>query len=96
MYGTIARCQVKPGSEAALLDLFKEFDTLDVPGFVKEFLFRADSEPDTYYMVALFQNRATYYANADSPEQHERYLRFRELLTFDPEWHDGDLLTPLK
>ena len=33
-----------------------------------------------------------YVANADSQEQHERYLQMREWLTADPEWHDGEIV----
>jgi hypothetical protein len=31
-------------------------------------------------------------ANADSPEQHQRYLAFREILESDPEWQDGEIV----
>ena len=30
--------------------------------------------------------------NANSPEMHQRYLRYRELLTEEPEWHDGEAI----
>ena len=40
-------------------------------------------------LVALFDDEATYRANASSPEQGERFQRLRELLEDDPDWMDG-------
>ncbi len=48
-----------------------------------------DNDPDEFYLVAIFKDKETYMANADSAEQHERYLVFRSFLKDDPEWHDG-------
>lgn len=95
MYGTVARIQLKPGMEAQFQALGEEFASRTVPGFVGEYVYRMDNEPGVYYMAALFTNRAAYVANAEAPEQHAFYLRFRELLTADPEWHDGEVIWPL-
>jgi len=40
----------------------------------------------------LFESKEAYVANAGSPEQHQRYLRMREMLVSDPEWHDGEII----
>jgi hypothetical protein len=40
-----------------------------------------------------FDSKESYFANAASPEQHASYRRLRELLTDDPEWHDGEVVT---
>jgi hypothetical protein len=56
------------------------------------YLFRPDQNPydrDTVFLVALFDDAASYQANADSPDQNQRYLEMRELLEDDPEWMDG-------
>lgn len=50
-----------------------------------------DADQREYFLVVGFESREAYVANANSPEQHERYLRFRELLESDPEWHDGEI-----
>jgi len=92
MYGTVARFQAKPGAEKQLTALLNQFEWHQVPGFVAEYIYRLDSEPDTYFMVALFENKETYFANADSPEQDARYRQFRALLVDDPEWHDGEVV----
>jgi heme-degrading monooxygenase HmoA len=95
MYGTIARLQVRPGMESQLLEEARvEDEQADMPGYINTFVYRMDSEPDIYYMAVLFENKEAYQANANSPEQHERYLRIRELLTADPEWHDGQVIYP--
>ena len=33
-----------------------------------------------------------YRANAESENQHARYIRLRSILEGDPEWHDGEVL----
>jgi quinol monooxygenase YgiN len=93
MYGTIARLQVKPGMEAKLRELEKEFTTAPVPGYVVTYVYQMDADPSQYYMVVVFESKEAYQANASSPEQDARYRKFRELLTADPEWHDGEIVS---
>jgi antibiotic biosynthesis monooxygenase (ABM) superfamily enzyme len=92
MFGTVARMRAKPGTEAQLTELMKEYEALDVPGFVATYLYRLDGEGYDYYMVALFKDRESYFANAESPGQDKRYRRMRELLEADPKWHDGEVI----
>jgi quinol monooxygenase YgiN len=40
--------------------------------------------------VAIFEDRASYTANADNPEQHAWFTKMRDLLEADPEWEDGE------
>ena len=40
-----------------------------------------------------FESKEAYWANAQSPEQHERFLRLRSLFLEDPEWHDGAIIS---
>ena len=42
--------------------------------------------------VAVFENAATFRANAEDLAQHQWYLKLRELLEEDPAWEDGDYL----
>jgi hypothetical protein len=43
-------------------------------------------------LAVVFDSKEAYEANANSPEQHQRYLEYRDLLAADPEWHDGDIV----
>jgi heme-degrading monooxygenase HmoA len=94
MYGTVARFSLRPGAEAAMQALVREFDAIDpgIPGFRGELVYRSDRDPSEYYLAVLFDSREAYVANANHPEQHRRYLRLRELLSADPEWHDGEVV----
>ena len=92
MYGTIARMRAKPGVEAQLQALARQFDTIGVSGARSLFIYRMDNEPDTYYMAVVFENKEAYAANAASPEQDARFRQIRALLLEDPEWHDGELV----
>jgi quinol monooxygenase YgiN len=89
MYGTIARFRIKPGVKEEFIETMDSFGGDVISGWVADYYFQMDNDPDEFYLVAIFQDKDTYLANADSPEQHERYLKFRSYLADDPEWHDG-------
>jgi quinol monooxygenase YgiN len=92
MYGTVARMRVKPGMEQKLLEFGRRRDVRAIPGLVAEAVYRLDGRPDEYLLVVAFADKASYQANAGSPEQHQRYLELRELLAADPEWNDGEIV----
>jgi len=92
MYGTVARMQIRPGAEPQLMALSEAYAATTVPGYVGAYLYRMDNEPNTYFMAVIFESREAYHANADNPDQHERFLKMRELLAGDPEWHDGEII----
>jgi quinol monooxygenase YgiN len=89
MYGTIARFRIKPGVKDEFVKAMDSFGEAAIPGWVADYYFQMDNDPDEFHLVAMFKDKETYMANADSSEQHERYLVFRAFLTEDPEWHDG-------
>ena len=91
MYGTIARMRIDP----AKLDELKALaDSMGVPpGQVARYVYRMDADPGEIFLVAVFESREAYWANAQSPEQNERFMRLRALLLEDPHWHDGDIIS---
>lgn len=92
MYGTVARLQLKPGVEGEMFKLSREFEAADGPGYIGEYVYRMDADPSVYYLAVLFESKEAYFANANSPEQHARYVQLRELMAADPEWHDGEVV----
>ena len=91
MYGTIARFRLKPGVRDQFVETMDSLGDAVIAGWVADYYFQMDSDPDEVYLVAIFRDKETYLANADSPEQHERYLKFRSFLVADPKWHDGPI-----
>ena len=92
MYGTIARLHPRTDRLDELLAYGKDMEYGTVPGYRASYLFRPDKDPydkATVFLVAMFDDEASYKANADSPEQNERYLELRALLEDDPDWMDG-------
>ncbi len=93
MYGTIARIHPKPSR----LDDLKAYGATMTgeampAGFRATYLFEPDRSPyerPTLFLIALFDDEATYRANASSPEQDVRYHVLRDMLDDDPEWMDG-------
>ena len=92
MYGTIARLRLQPGRENDLTEHLKRYDVTTLPGAVGTALYRADEGGSVYWLAVIFESKEAYQANADSPEQAERYGEFRSLLDADPEWHDGEVI----
>lgn len=93
MYGTIAHFRIKPGSRDEFIKAMDSFGDAVIPGWVADYYFQMNRDSDEFYLVAIFKDRATYMANADSAEQHERYLKFRSFLVDDPEWNDGTIVS---
>jgi quinol monooxygenase YgiN len=89
MYGTIAKLTVRPGQAGALKELFAGI--AKHPGLVASYLFQADSDANTLYLVAISENKAAYRANADRPETDADYKKWVRLLAAEPEWHDGEV-----
>lgn len=93
MYGTIARFRIKPGVKDEFIKAMDGFGGDFIAGWVADYYFQTNKDPDEFYLVAIFKDKETYDANADSAEQHERYLVFRSFLVDDPEWNDGFILS---
>ena len=96
MYGTVARIKATQGKEKALTGLMEEWNKTRGPmvkGAVAGYLYKLDKKPGEYLMVAVFEDKATYAANAQAPEQDAWYRRFRALLKTDPVWEDGEIIT---
>lgn len=94
MYGTVARMRVKPGQKQALLGIVQEWNRERRPkvkGAQTGYILFPDSDPNQAIMMAVFDDKDTYKANAADPGQDEWYQRFRELLDADPEWTDGEI-----
>jgi|GEM_PF-190420 quinol monooxygenase YgiN len=93
MYGTVARMRLKAGSEQALTRLTADYRKLNLPGFIDTYVYRMDADSNELYMAVLFTDKASYVANAQSPEQNARYQQMRALMSQDPEWHDGEVIS---
>ena len=93
MYGTVAHIRVKVGQEDGIKQTMREWNTERKPkiaGAMSGYLFQLDSDPQDWIMVALFQDKETYRANADDPEQDRWFRRLMEHLEGEPQWHDGE------
>lgn len=93
MYGTVARMQLKPDTEAQMMALDLEERAKNIPGALAEYVYRMDNEPDVYYLVVMFESKDAYFANAASAEQAAEYEKMRAFLAADPEWHDGKVIS---
>jgi quinol monooxygenase YgiN len=92
MYGTIAKFQVLPGKREEMIRVMTEDDAVTLDGWVADYVYQLDRNSDEFFLVAFFKDKSTYDANANSPAQHQRYLKWRALLASDPEWNDGTVV----
>jgi quinol monooxygenase YgiN len=94
MFGTVARMTVQPGKEGEFVAIGEEWtkERGAATGQVAEYVFKMEGQPGDYYVIGIFRDRESYYANARDPETDRWYRRMRETLASDPEWHDGEVV----
>ena len=92
MYGTVARVRTKPGKGEELIKELSKENYRDVPGYRGIGVYRTDADSNEFWLAVGFESKDAYVANAESPEQSERYRKMRTLLVADPEWHDGEIV----
>ena len=92
MYGTVAKIRVKPENREAMRKVFERQNERQVEGFKNSYVL-FENEGDGAWLVAIFEDRATYDKNADDPAMHEQYVAYRALMEAEPEWHDGEILS---
>ncbi|MEX2159164.1 MAG: hypothetical protein WEB04_07155 [Dehalococcoidia bacterium] len=93
MYGTVAHMKVKPGKLADLVSWNDNFNRDRNPkGYIGEYVYQLDHDPNEVMLVVLFQDKASYMANAQDPGQDKEYQKMRALLEADPHWHDGEVV----
>ena len=91
MYGTIARIRIDPTRIEEMKALGDSMES--APGQVARYVYQMDGDPGVLFLVAVFESKEAYWANAQSPEQHERFTRLSALLLEAPAWHDGAIIS---
>jgi len=90
MYGTIAKMKAKKGS----LEQLRKMEMSRRPaGYIGSYVFQSDASEDEFWLVAVFKDKATYVANAESPEQDQEFKKLMQNLAAEPEWHDGEVIS---
>ena len=90
MFGTVGRAHIKPENRERFAALMNDPKYADVPGYRHGYLMFPENRENEVIIVALFDDRESYFKNADDPAQHQRYVEYRALLEDDPEWTDGE------
>jgi quinol monooxygenase YgiN len=92
MFGTVARMQVKRGSEARLEELSRRFEARHVDGWISTNIYRSKHVAQEYWISVVFRDEASYRKNADDPVQDRWFRELMQMLESEPEWHDGDVI----
>jgi heme-degrading monooxygenase HmoA len=83
---------MRPDIAQEAFDELEQQSMAEIPGHVGTYVYRMDSNPNEFYLVVMFESREAYWRNAESPEQHERFLKFMQYAAAEPEWHDGEIV----
>jgi len=92
MYGTVAHMRIKRGAEGKFQQVAQEIEGERAPGQIAVYVYQMDRDSREFYMAVIFESREAYHANAQSPEQHQRFLKLMEMLEAEPEWNDGEII----
>lgn len=93
MYGTIARLTAKPGALEVLHQELNQMETGRHPaGYLTSYVYQSDKDANELWLVVMFENKAAYVANAESPEQDKEFRKLMQSLAAEPEWHDGEVV----
>ena len=90
MYGTIFELNIKDGHHEALLKEINQDKRF--PKGMKAWFIMNPNEQKEWIGVAIFESKEAYVANAESPEQHEQFLKLMEHLESEPSWTDGEFV----
>jgi hypothetical protein len=90
MFGTVGHIRFDPANRAKLEQEMNDETYLTVNGYRWGQVLFDENDPGHAVIVAVFDDRDTYFENADAPEQDARYQRMRALLSEDPTWTDGE------
>ena len=92
MYGTVARLKVKPGQMEAMKKHMSAVSSKSSPGFVSVNVYQMDANSNELLVSIAFKNKETYVANANRPETNSEFEKMVQLLSAEPEWHDGEII----
>ena len=82
----IFNLKIKSGHQKDLLDSLSD---VTPPGAVAWYVMEPDDKSKDLIGVAIFESKEAYQANAQSPEQHERFTKAMAYLEEEPQWTDG-------
>jgi quinol monooxygenase YgiN len=92
MYGTIARLYAKPDMLDTLREVMERTERVPIDGAVFVYVYHLDNEPNVLMMAVGFESKEKYVANAQSPDQHTRFMEMMSYLEREPEWYDGEIV----
>jgi hypothetical protein len=104
MYGTVAYMRVAPDKLNAYEERMRTYirhpgalphQSRQVAGHpsggIAAYNLKVDRDGCQRILIAIFDSRESYRANAESPEQDSDYRVMRADLVEDPIWHDGEV-----
>ena len=90
MYGTVGRVKIKAENRGQFRQTLENQRNANIPGFNRAWLMFPENREDEALMVVFFEDKDSYWKNANDPEQDKRYREFAQYFESEPEWHDGE------
>jgi quinol monooxygenase YgiN len=91
MFGTVGRLKVKPGKLDELVATFAA-DQRQPEGSIGYFLYKVEGKDNELILAVAFEDKESYFRNADDPSQDEMYRKMVKLLDGVPTWEDGEII----
>jgi heme-degrading monooxygenase HmoA len=83
---------LKPGALQAITEFAQQESGIGINGYIGQYIYQMDRDPDEVFVVVLFKDKTSYFANAESPEQDARFRQMMTYLAAEPEWNDGEVI----
>jgi heme-degrading monooxygenase HmoA len=90
MYGTVGRVKLRAEKREQFRQTLEGQGNANIPGFNKAWLMFPENREDEALVVVFFEDKNSYWKNANDPEQDKRYREFAQFFQSEPEWHDGE------
>jgi heme-degrading monooxygenase HmoA len=90
MYGTVGRVKIKAEDRDKFLKTLQSQGNANIQGFRSAWVMFPENRTDEALMVVVFEDKDSYWKNANDPEQDKRYQEFSQYFESEPEWHDGE------
>ena len=90
MYGTVGLVKVKRENQQKLVDAMNAQGNTQIPGFNRAYMMYPENHDDQAVLVVFFDDKDSYWKNANDPEQDKRYREFAQYFDSEPVWHDGE------
>jgi hypothetical protein len=92
VYGTVGRVKLKAENRDKFRETLEQQGNAGIAGFKNGWMMFPENRTDEVIIAVFFEDKESYWKNANDPEQDKRFQEFSKFFESEPEWHDGEWL----